>query len=487
MRRFGKHILTIFALYCCLDASAWKPWPLPMDSADTHADTHADTIAYGAELTAVTSSGKYAPFWFQTNRYGAISSQPHSGNLSLYIGKEATRPNRWYDYDFGVELVGRVDTKNATGFFQQLYGHVRLYVFDITVGIKPEVWGNQDHDLSSGGFLFSQNAHPLPRITVGIDNYTAFPFTYGYMEVKGGITHGWFADNVYIEKSFLHHKFIGVRLGGKLPVNINYEFHHAAQWGGISPVYGELGSSFNDWVNVFLVRSGGVMANDQLNAYGNHIGSQNLGLDIKFNDWKISAYWQNLFEDGPINPIWNTMNIQDGVWGISIKQQKWPFISQILYEFIQTTDQSGPFHDRDGMVFGGADNYFTNSIYSNGWNYFYRTIGTPFITSPLYNTDGSIATLNNRVVTHHIGIKGNIYGFRYRALVSHAKNYGRYADDNDLMKSQNTALLLEVKKHVPQAWNLDFSLSLGADIGTQFGNSFGVMISIAKRGIIWKY
>jgi hypothetical protein len=36
----------------------------------------------------------------------------------------------------------------------------------------------------------------------------------------------------------LHHKFVGVRLGGGLPVRINYEFHHATQWGGVSPVYG---------------------------------------------------------------------------------------------------------------------------------------------------------------------------------------------------------------------------------------------------------
>lgn len=89
-------------------------------------------------------------------------------------------------------------------------------------------------------------------------------------------------------------------------------------------------------------------------------------------------------------------------------------------------------------------------------------------------------------MAHHIGIKGDIYGYRYRTLISHAKNYGRYAD-GDALKSTNTAILVEVKKQFPKAWNLDFSLSLGADIGSQFGNSFGVMFSVAKRGIIWTY
>nr|MBP7965323.1 hypothetical protein [Paludibacteraceae bacterium] len=110
----------------------------------------------------------------------------------------------------------------------------------------------------------------------------------------------------------------------------------------------------------------------------------------------------------------------------------------------------------------------------------------PFITSPIYNTDGSIATLNNRSSAHHLGIKGDVFGFRYRTLVSYAKNYGRYGD-GDALKSTNTAILLEVKKQIPQAWNLDFSLSFGADIGTQFGNSYGVMFSVAKRGLIWEY
>lgn len=474
--------MTLLGATLCatLQTMAWAPWPLPMDSADME----ADSLKYGACLTAVTSTGDYAPFWLQTNRGGAFAWQPHSGNISIYAGKDATRPNRWYDYDFGIELTGQVHTQGGTGFLQQLYGHVRLYVFDITVGIKPVSWGNQDSELSGGGFLFSQNAHPIPRITIGIDRYTPFPFTYGYLEVKGGITHGWFADNVYVSHSYLHHKFVGVQIGGKLPVNINYEFHHAAQWGGTSPIYGALGSSFNDWKNVFLVRSGGVMSNDQLNAYGNHIGSQNLGLDIKWKDWKISAYWQNIFEDGPVKPIWSAMNISDGLWGLTVSQTKWPFIGKICYEFLQTTDQSGPFHDRDGLVFGGDDNYFRNSVYRNGWNYFRRTIGTPFITSPLYNADGTIYTLNNRVKAHYFAIKGDIYGFGYRAVASYVKNYGIY-ENGDATFSTNTALLLEITKHIPKAWNMDFSLALAADFGTQFGNDFGVMVSIAKRGLIW--
>ena len=47
--------------------------------------------------------------------------------------------------------------------------------------------------------------------------------------------------------------------------------------------------------------------------------------------------------------------------------------------------------------------------------------------------------------------------------------------------------MLEVTKHVEQAWGLDFGVRLAADFGSQFGNQFGALITVAKRGIIHSY
>ena len=44
--------------------------------------------------------------------------------------------------------------------------------------------------------------------------------------------------------------------------------------------------------------------------------------------------------------------------------------------------------------------------------------------------------------------------------------------------------MMEVKKIVPEAWKMEFGLSLAGDFGTQFGNSFGAMITIRKQGLI---
>ena len=479
-------------LCSCVSARelSWNWWPTGIQDGVTAGD---DTLRWTVGVSAVVSSGKYAPFWLQSNTNGDVSSSPYSGNLTAGFYKEAVHDTRWWDYDFAVQLTGRVQSpingssfsiqqKYGTGYFNLLYGHVRLYIFDITAGIKPMIYEMQDTALSMGSMVFSGNSQPLPRISIGIDQYRPFPGLFGYVEIKGGMTHAWMADNIYMRKSFIHHKFAGLRIGGRLPVNISYEFHHAAQWGGISPVYGDIGSSFADFLRVLTARSGGVMSNDQLNAQGNHIGSQQLMITGKGKGWQVSVYWQNFFEDN-FALIGKGQNIADGLWGISMKQTRWRFIEGVTYEFLNTTDQSGPWHDRDGFCYAGNDSYYRNSVFRNGWNYFYRSMGTPFITSPLYNADGTIYTLNSRVRVHHFGIRGDIYGFKYRVKASYAHNYGNDNSNRNVL-STNTALLVEVTKHVEQACGLDFGVRLAGDFGTQWGNQFGAMITISKKGII---
>ena len=452
-----------------------------------------DTLGWDVALYAVFSSGNYAPFWIHSNTRGTISEQPFSGTINAAVFKHEKQTKRWIDYS-GAVRVNMIIDRHFRAYPQEAWASARLYVFRITAGFCPDEYNIDTADpiLTSGNLLFSRNARPIPRITISTNGYIPFPFLFGYLEVKAGITHGWMIDNVFVNHSFLHHKYIGGRIGGNLPVNIAYEFHHAAQWGGYSPMHGDLGNNFNSFKHIFLAQNGGNNTNDQMNAQGNHLGSQQLSIIAKWNGWRITAYWQNIFEDAPVYPIWRSVNIADGLWGLSIRQNHWPFINRVLYEFVNTTFQSGMLHDIDGLVIGGNDNYFTNSIYRNGWNFYLNTIGTPFITSPLYNNDNNqTQTLNNRIRAHHIAVGGDIYGFGYRLICSHVVNYGTYdfshIASNRIEKSRNTSLLLAVEKTVPKAWGLQFSVSLGADIGSQFGNCFGAMISVRKIGnlVIW--
>lgn len=487
-------ILTHIALICTIAMWAFDPEWWPVGYTDTIAGK--DTLCYQATMEAVASSGKYAPYWLQTNRWGDISASPYSGNLSAGIIKPAAHDHRWWDWDAAVEITGRVQShlpegspypnSVVTGYMRQAYAHARIGCVDVTAGIKPQCYLTQDEQLSSGSLLISNNAHPLPRISIGIDRYTPIPGLYGYAEIKGGLTHAWFNDNQYVTHAKLHHAWAGVQIGGKWPVNVAYEFHHAAQWGGYSPVYGDLGNDWQAYKNTVLARAGGNMRNDQLNAQGNHLCAQQLSLTAKGKDWRVSAYWQNMSEDN-IRFIGWGQNLTDGIWGVHAEQSVWPYISAVTYELVNTTSQSGPYHDRDGLCYAGNDQYYRNSVYQNGWNYMLRTIGTPLITSPLYNTDGTLYTLNSRVRAHHIGLRGDIYGWQWRGLVTYTRNWGNDNTNYDIL-SHNTAWLVEVHKHIEKAWGLDFGLSIGGDIGSQWGNDFGALIQIRKTGIIttWK-
>lgn len=440
-----------------------------------------DSIRYDLSLSGLASSGRYSPFWLQSNQYGKISADPFSTNLMGGISKEYGNKNKLFDYGFKADLLVQLD-KKSTIYFHELYAKARFSVFDMAIGAREEHYGNQDSTLSAGGFLFSKNARPIPKIFAGIEHFTAIPFTFSFIEIKGGLSHGWFTDNIYTTGSFLLHNFLYGRIGGKLPVHIQYGLDHVAEWGGYGAAYGQQPSSLKDFINVLKGHSGG-SSGEAINALGNHIISQSIRLDADISDFKLAAYWQNISEDGPIRMIGNTMNAPDGLGGFSIRNKNFPFIKGILYEYLQTTDQSGPYHDKDGMVYGGSDSYFQNYVYNNGWSYYSRIIGTPFISSAVYNKNGEVYTLNNRVIVHHFGVEGSICEYNYKAMASFSKNYGTYGVPK---YAQNTSTLLEINKQFPQFQNIEISCSLGADFGQLYGNSTGLLISVRKRGSLFK-
>ena len=79
---------------------SWDWWPTGIQSQSIV----GDTLRYNVGIRGLVSSGRYAPFWLQSNQNGDVSSSPYSGNLSAGIYKEAKNEHRWYDYDFGIQL-----------------------------------------------------------------------------------------------------------------------------------------------------------------------------------------------------------------------------------------------------------------------------------------------------------------------------------------------------------------------------------------------
>jgi len=443
-----------------------------------------DTVKYDVSVLGVTSSGAYSPFWMNSKQYGKISYLPFSTSFLASVYKEFDSKNTFFQYGFKANALLQIDKAQSKMYFHELYVKAQLLsVFDLVVGAREEQFGNQDSILSCGGLLFSQNARPMPKITIGIERFTAVPFTFGLLEIKGALVHGWFTDNINVENAFLHHKYGYLRLGGRSPVHIQYGLDHVAQWGGYIAGAGQQPTTFSAFKTIFFAGSGGTdaLVTDQINALGNHIISQSMKLEANISDFDIHLYWQNVSEDGPIKLIWSALNRYDGLVGLSIRNKKFPIIKGFLYEFLNTQNQTGPFHDQDGIVFGGADGYFSNGVYISGWSYFSKTIGTPFIFNK-YN-DKYIQT-NNRVQVHHIAVEGDVFGYQYKLLSSFSKNYGTYTQP---IMINNTSLLLEINKQFPKLSNVELGCTVGADFGKLYGNSVGALFSIRKTGNLFHY
>lgn len=444
-------------------------------------------VNYDIELYGLTSSGIYAPSLFLNNQYGKFTPQSSSINTLFGISKLNDTDTEKFQYSYKISALTQADRKVNKIYLHEYYGKIKWSIFDLSIGASEENLGIQDAELSSGGLLFSKNTRPMPKLSIGILNYTKIPFTKGFMEIKGALSHGWFTDNTIVSDILLHHKYAVLRFGGKLPIHFQYGVDHVAQWGGHSEQIGQQPHSIKDYVSIFLGKAGGADAleTDQINVLGNHIISQSMRLDLNISDFEIGAYWQNVSEDSPIRFITQTMNIKDGLWGFSIKTKAFPFVNGVLYEYLNTTDQSGPYHDKDGLIYGGADSYFYNGVYQSGWSFYERTIGTPLIFPPQAEGNGMIP-VNNRVQAHHVGLMGNIFGYKYKALATFSKNYGIYGKSESLIK-KNTAILLDLRKQLSVRWNVEMGIAASADFGKLYNNSVGCQLSIRKSGYLFKY
>ncbi len=275
-----------------------------------------EKFSYFAESNLVVGGGDFAPFWFVSNRHGTVSSLPQDFSLRMAVFKnfeerDSSRTFFW-DYAFGVDLIGAFNGKINS--LHQAYVKVKYGPFGAALGNFETVYGNQDVALSSGGFGWSGNSRPMPRFDIGIPEFTAVPFTKGYVEVKGVFSNGFFADKNYVldqnavhsdfnrdEKlingeivwqpgaaagelltyeltynTLLHHKNFYLRLGGKLPVNFTTGIEHYVIWGGKNTKGLNLPVNFKEFWQIVQgnmpAEPSELVGHEALNRYGEHMG-----------------------------------------------------------------------------------------------------------------------------------------------------------------------------------------------------------------------
>jgi len=446
-----------------------------------------DTISYSINTRINGGTGSYAPFLSTVNQFDRFDIAANGMAIWGTLHKEVQK-QKSLDYGFGMELDGNFSKSRNRFFPGELYVQGKINFLKVYAGSKREVFGNQDEELSSGGMLWSQNSRPMPKIAIESNGYIPIPYTKGYVEVNGGLSHGWFDDQKDLKGLLLHHKYAYIRLGGSFPVNLSYGVQHVAQWGGQSNVYGSMPVTLDNYFRIFLGSSGSSTASwgDKENALGNHIVSQNLGFDFKFNYVKISLYWQSIAEDSPVKKfITNTPTIEDGLWGMSVKLPGFQPLKHVVLEYLSTTDQNGPWHDLDGVIYGGQDGYYNNGMIPNGWSYKGMTIGNPWLTSPKYNNDGSTTIVNNTVRLYYFSGKGSIKSVNYRLTLAYSKNYGLtapiYPESKDQLSWQ-----LETSTALKYIKNTQISVGISRDRGSMYGNNLALLLGVSYSGL-FKY
>ena len=442
-----------------------------------------DTIHYSLNIQLNGGTGSYAPFLSTVNEQDRFLFSPNSlsGWGTLHKGLSSAKK---LDYGYGFELDGNLSANENRLFPGEFYVQGKIYFLNIYAGSKQQVYGNQDAKLSSGGMMWSQNSRPLPKIAVETGDYIVLPYTKGYLEVKGGLSHGWFNHSGALNHLLLHHKYGYIRIGGSFPVNLNYGIQHVAQWGGR---YGQDESMPVNWDNYFRIfqgKCGSSSANwsDQENTLGNHILSQNLGLDLKFKSIKFSLYWQNIMEDPPLKFITGTMNVEDGLWGLSVKRPKSNILNHFVFEYLSTTDQSGPWNELDGIIYGGADNYYTNGSIPAGWTYRGMTLGNPWLTSPRYN-NGSVSITNNTVRLYYFSGEGKLKSVNYRLTLAYSENFGLPKITYEGKKNQ-FSWQLKTSMPLKNKQNTKISLGITNDLGSMYGNNLALILGFSHSGVI---
>ncbi|GAB3800371.1 capsule assembly Wzi family protein [Spirosoma humi] len=462
-----------------------------------------------AEVGGFGSSATQTPFWFRSRQYGTVPLNGPAGILRLGVTRQFgdLQNTRRVHAKVSVEGVANVGTSSKL-ILPVAYASLFTKNFELYAGRRREVFGLADTLLSSGSYAWSGNALPLYKLQFGTRGYVPLGFTKGVVALNGMYAHGWFSNTDSIQNSFLHQKALFVRISlFRNRVRLYGGITHSAQWGGSSTIYkngitvnGKIPSSLDTYKDIILVRQ---PPNDPTrysnfdlsNQAGNHLGSIDVALDVDNDQANWYLYYQHPFEDKSGVAF---QNMPDGLYGIRWKNKKNDAytgfrLTQVTAEFLTTMNQSGFDFEIGSRLYNGADDYFNNYQYVDGWTHRQRVIGTPFITrwqdsrddlhdlKGGFKTAGRMAISNNRVQVSHLGLLGQWpSGTQLRALLSFSRNFGRPITSDPRAPFSQFSGMAQLSLPVNWLGGSQLNMALALDQGQWLTNNVGGWLSLRK-------
>lgn len=484
--------------------------------AGTHSSSAADDISVdcSAEITANIGSGNFAPYYMMSNRHGVLT-QPKGAMLRLAAIKPLDANSR-FSWSAGVDFItgvaGSTDYwrydaadrkwfKHAEGvapiFIQQLYGEMKWRSLFVTFGMKQHESAILNFSLSSGDLTESGNSRPIPEARVGFIDFKDIPLTGGWIQIQGEIGYGKMMDNRWLrdhynyynyhitQGTWYNYKRLYLRTKPTERFSVTLGMQAAGQYGGDVLWYNE-GNVYRFMKQPVGLKSFWKMLIPQSDGVyydGNHLGSWDfLGRYALDNGDQLRAYFQWPWEDG--SGI-GKLNGYDGLWGLEWRRQDRWWITAVVVEYLDFMNQSGPIHwapdDSPGTTLRdhatGGDQYYNNQHY-NGYCNYGMSIGSPFLPGPVYNLDGYMAYVDNRVRGFHIGVSGAVGPVvDWRVLASYRKGYGDSRMPR-LYPVHETSFMVEGRWRMPKVNGLSLGVQVAMDRGDMFGDNFGASLCL---------
>ena len=361
----------------------------------------AQEVEWKGSLTAtgLFSSEIEHPFWMYANsntQYGRESN--FSGVGSISASYNITEKSM---LEVGAALMYR---DGVTDEFQRrdVYAQFQNTWMKATLGSKAQEFEDENVSAIQGNYLLTGNARPLGGLLIEANDPLLLSNTFS---LDWGVAHYQLNDDRLIKDVRVHYKRLALITTFKDNSVLTAQLQHFAQWGGTSEQFGELRNGLDAFIDVFFAKEGDetAAAGEITNAVGNHLGTYLLDYAFTNSVGAFNIYHEHPFEDGSGTRL---ANFPDGVWGIEYKPKNNKVFTKILYEYIDTSDQSG-------TATSGFDNYFSNNLYRSGWTYERNIIGLPFI---LFDRDLPISEVyqpitSNSLSVHHFGLAGSVKKF----------------------------------------------------------------------------
>ncbi len=299
-------------------------------------------IQYQGSVSSLVSlsTNELKPLWIYSNNWGLLNAFNRSEAFIKADAEIIWFNKNNFNLNTGAALLLKSSENDSP--FHELYVSGNFYFVDFIIGKKAFSPLGQYDKLGTGSYLLSSNARPVPRISLGIFEFKAVPFTQGWLDVKSFISQGFLNEKPEYLKTgnvLLHEKFAYLRLS-KFKVKPYAGLVHSALFGGEYSNGQKIPIDF--WATFKAKGSEKIGGGELTNAAGAHEGFWDFGLDVITSLGQIHLALHKPFTDRNGYSLNRAFRLNhDFIITLDWKLNESKVLNRFLVEYFKSNHQSG--------------------------------------------------------------------------------------------------------------------------------------------------